>query len=229
LLLSNRLPNPKWSFPGKDLSECSKMMQPSMDSAEWKIFVSYSHADIHIVRPLTELIRVTGVGAFRDEDSIPKGARWQMVISDSIAYCKTLIVFWSARAAISEAMASEYNLAIHLHKDVVPVLLDGTPLNEALLEYQWIDLREILSSHRKNGRRRCTKIGAAAGAAAGTVLGPLGAIGGSLIGFAVGSLVGAVAGAATGFVIDASTGLTMSDVEKRSFITALEARIIKSA
>ena len=72
---------------------------------EWPVFALYSHADKHIVATIVAIIRAAGVNAFRDEDSIQPGKQWALVIGDSIRDCRTVLVFWSASAAVSEAVA----------------------------------------------------------------------------------------------------------------------------
>jgi len=134
------------------LNGCHAIIDKAMDeSSDWRIFISYSHVDRCVVTPLTELIRVTGASTFRDEDSIPKGKRWKIVIAESLAACKTVLVFWSAAAADSKAVEKEYMDAIEKNKDVVPVLLDDTELPNLLREYQWIDLRGVVKGALKRG------------------------------------------------------------------------------
>jgi hypothetical protein len=112
---------------------------------EWNVFISYSRRNRRIVKPIVQIVRAVGATAFRDEDSIPPGKKWKVVISESIAACRTVLVFWSAAAAKSRAVKEEYRRAISLGKDVVPLRVDATPLPDELADYQWIDLRPALS------------------------------------------------------------------------------------
>ncbi|MGE0645659.1 MAG: toll/interleukin-1 receptor domain-containing protein [Nitrospira sp.] len=114
--------------------------------APCNVFLSYSRHDRLVVEPIAKILRVTRSVIFRDEDSIPLGKRWESVIGASLISCHTVIVFWSTAASDSKAVASEYSRGIQLKKDIVPVLLDDTPLDEALAKYQCLDFREVVRS-----------------------------------------------------------------------------------
>jgi hypothetical protein len=66
------------------------------------------------------------------------------VLGESLIACHTVVVFWSAAAADSKAVAAEYIRALQLGKDIVPVLLDDTPVPSDLAQYQWLDFREFV-------------------------------------------------------------------------------------
>ncbi len=117
----------------------------------WNVFVSYSRLDRNIVAPIVQLLRIVDTAVFRDEDSIQPGKKWQVAIHESLNSCHTIVLFWSAAAAESKAVESEYQAAIGLRKDIVPVLLDDTPLIEELNQYQWIDFRAFVESGKERG------------------------------------------------------------------------------
>jgi hypothetical protein len=108
---------------------------------------SYSRLDASIVRPLVQIIRITGSSVFRDEESIRPGKRWCAEIISAIEHCHALLVFWCKHACASDEVQAEYQRAIDLEKDVVPIILDSTPLRADLAEYQAIDLRDVLELH----------------------------------------------------------------------------------
>ena len=110
-----------------------------------RVFISYSHQDAAVVTPVVRLLRVTGSKVFRDEDCIPAGSYWRLVLSDSLQDAHAFIVFWSKHAADSREVKREWQQAVSLGKDVVPVLLDDTPLAGALREFQYIDFRPLIS------------------------------------------------------------------------------------
>lgn len=113
------------------------------------VFLSYSRLDRAVVAPIAKLLRVTHACVFRDEDSIPLGKRWDEVISEALTACHTVVVFWSVAAADSKAVAAEYTRALRLGKNIVPVLLDDTPVVKALARYQWLDFREFIQEGRE--------------------------------------------------------------------------------
>lgn len=115
----------------------------------WDIFISYSRLDRNIIAPIVELLRIADTSVFRDEDSVRPGKKWLIAIHESLNSCRTVVLFWSAAAAESKWVESEYQKAIELNKDIVPVLLDDTPLIEELCQYQWIDFRALIDLGKK--------------------------------------------------------------------------------
>jgi TIR domain len=109
-----------------------------------RFFVSYSHEDAEIVSPVIRLLRSTGAPIFRDSDGISPGKRWRVVLDNSLRGSDVVIVFWSRRAKESAEVESEWRKALELKKDIIPVLLDETPVDVSLGEYQWIDFRSII-------------------------------------------------------------------------------------
>ncbi len=55
-----------------------------------------------------------------------------------------IVVFWCEHSSASEEVAREYTLGIELGKDVLPVLLDATPLPPDLARFQWVDFRRLV-------------------------------------------------------------------------------------
>jgi hypothetical protein len=63
----------------------------------------------------------------------------------AIEECRVCLVFWSNNAGSSTEVRMEYQRAVELGKEVVPVLLDTTAMPAPLAEYQAIDLRPALA------------------------------------------------------------------------------------
>jgi hypothetical protein len=121
--------------------------------SSWDVFISYSHEDKNVVSRLAELMRIGGNSVFRDEEAIRPGQKWRLAIAESLKACKTAVIFWSRNAAKSEAVRDEYLAATERKVDVVPVLLDDTPLADELAEYQYVDLRSFV--HTGGDARAC--------------------------------------------------------------------------
>lgn len=105
------------------------------------IFVSYSHTDAHLVGPVVALLRASEAAVFRDADSLKPGKKWREQLEGALGSAQTVLVFWCRHAASSKKVRREYLAAIELRKDVLPVLVDATPLPAELAEYQYIDFQ----------------------------------------------------------------------------------------
>jgi len=116
----------------------------------FEIFASYSHSDASFVKPMVQYLRPTGARVFRDKDNIPPGKKWAAVIASAIEGCRLMYVFWCRHSAASREVQKEYEKAIQLQKDILPVLLDDTPLPKALADYQWVDLRVVIGPQHES-------------------------------------------------------------------------------
>jgi len=112
-----------------------------------RVFVSYSRRDQSIVTPIVHIIRAVGLRVFQDIDSTPYGKRWRPVIEKSVKTASVVLVFWSEHAKESSEVRKEWELAVEAGKDIVPTLLDDTPMDPSLAEYQAVDLRSLALRH----------------------------------------------------------------------------------
>lgn len=109
-------------------------------------FVSYSRLDRDLVIPLVAILRLGDPTAFRDEDSVRPGSQWQEAIDHALVDSSQLVVMWTLAASESKYVEAECAAAIRMRKDIVPLLLDDTPLPEVLAAYQWVDFRPFIRS-----------------------------------------------------------------------------------
>jgi TIR domain len=113
------------------------------------IFVSYSHQDAGLVKPVVGLLRATKDLVFQDVDAIKPGSRWRPQIEEALGVAQLIVLFWCYHSSRSAEVRKEYELAVSTGKDVLPVLLDATPLPKELNEYQWVDFRQFVGlGHR---------------------------------------------------------------------------------
>src|SRR5262245_69363 len=117
------------------------------------IFVSYSHQDIGLVQPVVRLLRATEDLVFQDLDSIKPGRKWRREIGGALYAAHLVVLFWCYHSSRSAEVRREYELALTTGKDVLPVLLDTTPLPEQLNEFQWVDFRLLVGSAHRSYRR----------------------------------------------------------------------------
>ena len=108
------------------------------------VFVSYSHADASLVAPVVKLLRVNKSLIFQDIDDIQPGKKWRSEIGKGLAESHLVVVFWCQHASRSEEVSNEWKAAIQQQKDLLPLLLDATPLPTELNDFQWIDFRGMV-------------------------------------------------------------------------------------
>ena len=120
-----------------------------MSSQTINVFVSYSHADAPLVAPVVSLLRVNTSLVFQDTDRIPPGKRWRDEIAKALAESNLVVVFWCDHASRSNEVSTEWRAAIAQGKDLLPLLLDATPLPSELGNYQWIDFRGTVGANHR--------------------------------------------------------------------------------
>lgn len=119
-----------------------------------KIFVSYSRQDGRIIGMLVKLLRAglyqSDNGGrdhrdlvFLDTEDIPPGEDWRQAIEQAIDRAQSIFLFWCTHSEGSNEVATEYRSALRKGKNVVPVLLDDTPLPDEIAAIQGVDLRPL--------------------------------------------------------------------------------------
>jgi hypothetical protein len=111
------------------------------------IFISHSHTDSPLVSPIVKLLRINQSFVFQDSDTITPGKKWRDELMDHLNLSDLVIVFWCRHADQSTEVSNEWNRAIEQDKDVLPILLDATPLPPRLGHYQWIDFQNVVDHH----------------------------------------------------------------------------------
>ncbi len=109
----------------------------------YDIFVSYSHADEVLVKPVVKFLGLRGRRVFWD-DKIAPGERWSNTIRKALQASATVVVLWCCHSAGSAWVKREADEANSARKELVPVLLCSYPLDAPLEEYQAIDYRESI-------------------------------------------------------------------------------------
>src|SRR5262245_48912246 len=115
------------------------------------VFVSYSHNDVALVTPIVKLLRLNRSLVFQDTDSIELGKKWREQAGRALADARLVVLFWCVHWSHSSEVASEYKSALNTGKDLLPVLLDATPLPAELSEFQWIDFRGTVGANHAGG------------------------------------------------------------------------------
>ncbi len=106
------------------------------------IFVSYSPADNELVSAIVSLLSANnGALVCCDADSLRTSGRWRDELETAISEADVLLVFWCHHSHTSYEVRKEFALALELGKDVLPLLLDATPLPSKLAGRRYIDFR----------------------------------------------------------------------------------------
>ena len=117
------------------------------------IFISYSHQDASLVKPVVGLLRATKDLVFQDGDSIRPGNRWREQMEEALHVAHLVILFWCYHSSRSTEVRKEYEFALSTGKHMLPVLLDKTPLPEQLNEFQWVDFRQLVRLGHRSFKR----------------------------------------------------------------------------
>ena len=131
-------------------SHCPTGCDFMMPSESTKVFVSYSHADASLVAPVVKLLRVNKSLVFQDIDDIQPGKRWRSEIGKALTESHLVVVFWCDHSSRSDEVSKEWKAAIDQDKDLLPLLLDATPLPAELAEFQWIDFRATVGANHSS-------------------------------------------------------------------------------
>ena len=106
------------------------------------IFVSYSPADNDLVSAIVSLLSASNSAVvYCDADSIRTSGRWREELEKAISDANVVLVFWCHHSNTSYEVRKEFALALERGKDVLPLLLDGTPLPGKLADRRTIDFR----------------------------------------------------------------------------------------
>lgn len=106
------------------------------------VFVSYSPADNDLVSAIISLLSASNSElVYHDAESLRsrRGARGDLQLS--IAESEVVLVFWCHHAFTSYDVRKECDLALAQGKDMLPVLLDDTPLPRKVSDRRTIDFR----------------------------------------------------------------------------------------
>lgn len=110
------------------------------------VFISYSRKDarhLTLVRKLLLVGMVHEEAVFVDSKSIGAGQKWEETLDTAIRKAQIFVVLWSWHASRSKWVKREIALATAAadrdsSRRIIPILMDRTPLCEALKPYQAI-------------------------------------------------------------------------------------------
>jgi len=107
------------------------------------IFVSYSPADSELVSAIVSLLCASNSAlVYCDADTIRTSGQPREELRMAISRADVVLVFWCHHAFTSYEVRKESDLALEYGRDVVPLLLDATPLPRKLVNSRCIDFRD---------------------------------------------------------------------------------------
>ncbi len=108
------------------------------------VFLSYSRADLPFVEELeSRLTASSDIEIWRDQEKIYGGRKWPKVLGQAIADKDVFLLAWSKKAEESHFVEFEWCTAIALKKNIIPCLLDDTPLPASLRTFHGSDARQL--------------------------------------------------------------------------------------
>lgn len=107
------------------------------------VFLSYSRADLPIVRSIAQKLTANGVSVWRDQEKLYAGEKWPKRLGEAIAEHDFFLLAWSESAARSYYIEFEWCTALALKKRIVPCWLDDTALPPSLRAFQGTDGRYL--------------------------------------------------------------------------------------
>lgn len=107
------------------------------------VFISYAKRDLETAKRIEHALAGLGYSPVREDDMIYSGRQWSRIIRESIESNEILLLLWSKDAAESHFVEFEWTTAMALGKNIVPCLLDDTPLSSSLSSYSKISLQEL--------------------------------------------------------------------------------------
>lgn len=90
----------------------------------YKVFISYSTKDLHVVSKFKEMLSVPVIDVFISEYSLPPGSKLDEEIIDAIRDCDLFILLWSRNSRKSEWVSQEIGIATTEEKTILPIVLD---------------------------------------------------------------------------------------------------------
>lgn len=112
------------------------------DARRLDAFISHSHADAALAQQLESGLESSGLSVWLDKSDIRLGGLLRAELQQNIRNSRVLILLWSEHAAKSRWVSTEWLMAFHQGRFIVPCTIDETPLLEWLGQPVWLDLRK---------------------------------------------------------------------------------------
>jgi hypothetical protein len=106
------------------------------------ILVSYSPEDSELVSAIVSVLCANNRALVCcDTGALRTSGRWRVELAPAVSAADAMLLFWCHHSNTSYEVRKEFTLALEEGKDVLPLLLDGTPLPSRLAAHRSIDFR----------------------------------------------------------------------------------------
>ncbi len=103
-------------------------------------FISHSPEDREIAGRLAHALVDRGLSTRLDDSEIGRGVLLGPDVQRAILDCRVLVLLWSSAAVASRRVNSEWLMALHEDRSILPCVLDSTPLPHCLKHSALLDL-----------------------------------------------------------------------------------------
>ncbi|MBI5957762.1 MAG: TIR domain-containing protein [Chloroflexi bacterium] len=114
----------------------------SPQSAEPRIFISYSRKDRLAVERLFDILKQNRFVPVADFDLLAPGADWNVVLQQALEDSDAMLLVWSPDAAASEWVQREWRSCLERQKPIIPVTLRQAPIPRELQNIYFGDLTQ---------------------------------------------------------------------------------------
>ena len=114
--------------------------QPRGGEAKRDVFISHSSADRATATEIHDALVSDGQKVWFDDTEIQIGVLLSRELQEALRACRVLILSWSEAAAASRWVNFEWIAAHHLHRFILPIMLDGAHLPQCFEQTVRINL-----------------------------------------------------------------------------------------
>ncbi len=122
------------------------------------IFICYSRQDASAVDDLVARLEERGGQVWVDRAGIPGGELWRKSIVNAIETCEAVLVVLSPNSVTSSNVRKELDLAEEMHKQLLPVMLEGVSIPPDI-KYQLAGIQIIDLSTQDSFERLAAALG----------------------------------------------------------------------